>query len=315
MMEDTKENKEEHEEKKELHQVKRHPNKRMNFWKITTFILIILFVVSLVSGGFDFSSTKSADEVAEETLDFINTELLRGQTIATISNPEEYNDGLYRALLTISGETNYVYITKDGKVLFVNPIPVGEVEDLDVPTETPTVDVSEDDDPSKGDDDAPITIIEFSDFQCPFCGRFFTDTLPEIQEQYIDTGKVRLVYRDFPLAFHQYAQKSAEASECADEQGKFWEMHDLLYENQDEWNDVGVDKFKEYASEIGLDTEQFDDCIDSGKYEEEVLADFEDGQSAGVSGTPAFFINGKKISGAQPFSAFQEIIEEELSSN
>jgi len=168
-----------------------------------------------------------------------------------------------------------------------------------------------DDDAIKGDPNAPVTIVEFSDFECPFCGRFYSQTLSEIDEKYIKTGKVKFVYRDFPLSFHPQAQKSAEAAECAGEQDKFYEMHDLLFENGVQG---GVSAFKGFASEIGLDTAEFNECLDSGEMESEVKKDFLDGQKAGIQGTPGFIINGKLVSGAQPFSVFEQIIEAELSS-
>lgn len=169
--------------------------------------------------------------------------------------------------------------------------------------------VSPEDDASIGPANAPVTIIEFSDYQCPFCARV-EPTVKQILETY--KGKVRFVYRDFPLSFHQNAQKAAEATECADEQSKFWEYHDLLFEKQSEWSSSGVAKLKEYASSLGLNTGQFEKCLDSGKYSAEVKKDFEDGQNAGVSGTPAFFVNGVAIVGAQPFNVFEQAIEQEL---
>lgn len=176
----------------------------------------------------------------------------------------------------------------------------------------PTTDVSEDNDPVKGRADAPVTIIEFSDFECPYCATFYSQTLSQIEKEYIKTGKVKLVYRDFPLSFHQNAQKAAEAVECADEQDKFWEYHDLLFENQNEWNNIGISKFKEYARELGLNIGEFNQCLDSGEMASEVKKDFQDGQSYGVTGTPAFFVNGELLSGAQPFSAFKEKIDKFL---
>ena len=175
----------------------------------------------------------------------------------------------------------------------------------------PTLDTASltDDDAVKGDANAPVTIIEWSDFECPFCERFYTQTLPSIQKEYIDTGRVKFVYRDFPLDFHQNAQKAAEAAECADEQGKFWEMHDLLFENG---VSGGVSAFKKYASDLGLDTGKFNDCLDSGKMASEIAKDLQDGARAGIRGTPGFIINGQLVSGAQPFENFKQIIDAEL---
>ncbi len=177
------------------------------------------------------------------------------------------------------------------------------------PTPSGPVDVDEDGDPVKGDKNAPITIIEFSDYECPFCTRFVTDTLPQLEEKYISTGKVKLVYRDFPLSFHANARPAAMAAECVFNQGgddAYYEMHDKIFENQ---RSINNDNLKAWASEIGYDITT---CLDNEETGEEVDADFADGQKAGVRGTPAFFINGRLISGAQPFSVFESIIEEEL---
>lgn len=175
------------------------------------------------------------------------------------------------------------------------------------PVEEPDrVDVSVDDDPQKGSSNAKVTIIEFSDFQCPFCGRAQT-TVKQILETY--GNDVRLVFRDFPLGFHENAQKAAEAAECADDQGKFWEYHDLLFENQQA---LEIADLKDYAFDLDLSTRKFNDCLDSGKYEQEVKDDMDDGIAAGVRGTPAFFINGRSLVGAQPFKNFKKVIDEEL---
>lgn len=163
-----------------------------------------------------------------------------------------------------------------------------------------------DDDDVKGDPNAPVTIVEWSDFECPFCTRFYTQTLPQIQSEYIDTGKAKFVYRDFPLGFHANAQKAGEAAECAGEQGKFWEMHDKLFEDG---VSGGVTSFKQYATDLGLNTADFNECLDSGEMAAEVRKDMTDGSAVGISGTPGFIINGQLVSGAQPFSVFQQAIE------
>ncbi len=187
------------------------------------------------------------------------------------------------------------------------------------PTPAPTeVKGSVDDDPSKGSDDAQVVLIEWSDFQCPFCSRFYTETLPSIQSEYIDTGKVKLVYRDFPLSFHAEATPSAEASECADEQDMFWAFHDLLFDNQ---GSLSVANYKQWAADLDLDTTQFNDCVDSRKYQQEVQKDFSEGQQSGVSGTPGFVlgivqedgsVSGINIKGAQPYSVFKAAIDNQL---
>lgn len=166
-----------------------------------------------------------------------------------------------------------------------------------------------DDDAIKGNANAPVTIVEFSDFECPFCAKFYRETLGQIEEEYIETGKVKFVYRDFPLGFHANAQKAAEAAECAGEQNKYWEMHDMLFEDGVVG---GVSTFKRYAKEIGLNTNKFDECLDSGQMASEVRNDMKDGSAEGISGTPAFIINGQLLVGAQPFSKFKQVIDSEL---
>lgn len=171
------------------------------------------------------------------------------------------------------------------------------------------------DDPVIGSADAPVTIVEFSDFQCPFCASFYNDTFSQIKSQYIDTGKVRLVYRDYPLGFHQQAQEAAEAAQCAHVQGKFWEMHDKIFANGTEWqgdDTTAKNAFKRYAGEIGLSAATFASCIDNGEQTAEVRNDLLVGNSNKVNGTPGFFINGRIVSGAQPFNVFQGIIDQLL---
>ena len=176
------------------------------------------------------------------------------------------------------------------------------------PTPPRVVAASVDDDPAWGPEDAPVTIIEFSDFQCPFCSRFFAQTYPQIKQEY--EGEVRFVYRDFPLtSIHENAQKAGEAGECADDQGKFWDYHDLLFNNA---SALDVTSLKGYASQLGLDSGAFDQCLDSGKYTEEVQKDYQEGITYGVTGTPAFFINGVSIIGAQPYANFKAVIDAAL---
>lgn len=170
-------------------------------------------------------------------------------------------------------------------------------------------DISADDDAVKGSANAPVTIIEFSDYQCPFCAKFFNDAFQKIDEKYIKTGKVKFVYRDFPLDFHQFAQKASEASECAREQNKFWEFNEKLFKYQ---ASLDIASLKKYAKELSLDQPKFDDCLDSGSKASEVRNDFNDGIKYGVAGTPAFFVNGVSLSGALPFEAFEKVILQEL---
>ncbi|MFP5287619.1 MAG: thioredoxin domain-containing protein [Thermoanaerobaculia bacterium] len=160
--------------------------------------------------------------------------------------------------------------------------------------------------PSQGPATAPVTIVEFSDFQCPYCARLIP-TLDEVKKKYGD--KVRIVFRQYPLNFHQHAQKAAEASLCANEQGKFWELHDAMFQNQQA---LAVEQLKAKAAELGMNAEQFNSCLDSSKYAAQVKADFDEGAKAGVNGTPAMFINGRFLSGAQPLNEITKVIDDEL---
>ncbi len=161
--------------------------------------------------------------------------------------------------------------------------------------------------PARGPATAPVTIVEFSDFECPFCGRLFP-TLKAVEKIYLD--RVRIVYRQFPLRrIHPLAQKAAEASLCAGEQGRFWDMHDSLFGDQEH---LTVDDLKARAVALKLDTATFNACLDSGKQVAAIDQDIADGAKAGVTGTPTMFINGRMMVGAQPYAQIQAVIEDEL---
>jgi len=182
--------------------------------------------------------------------------------------------------------------------------------------------ISLDDDPVKGDPNAPITIVEFSDFQCPFCSRFFQQTLPQIEKDFIDTGKVKLVYRDLPLDnLHPNARTAHIAAECADEQGKFWDYHDILFEKQTQWQGLSSADIKStfvgYATDLELQSSSFESCMESSEIADEVNKDALDAAKYGATGTPTFFIGNEedgfiKLVGAQPFSSFVNTINSQL---
>lgn len=160
------------------------------------------------------------------------------------------------------------------------------------------------DDHIRGDFNAKVTLVEYSDFECPYCEKHY----PTLKKILSDYGKdVRLVYKQYPLSFHPNAQKAAESSECASEQGKFWEYHDKLFENQP--TGYSLDKFKQWATDLGLNSSKFNDCLDTGKYAQKVQADQAEGTSKGVNGTPATFVNGQLISGAVPYETFKQAVD------
>jgi len=176
------------------------------------------------------------------------------------------------------------------------------------PGPAPFVNVSVDDDPAWGPEDAPVVIVEFSDYQCPYCERFHQETYSQIRAAY--EGSIRFVYRDMPLSqIHPDAMLAAEAAGCANEQGAFWDYHDLLFNNQ---QDLSRTALGSYATQIGLDINTFNQCLDTGRYQQEITSDMQAAASYGVQGTPTFFINGRPLVGAQPFTVFAAMIDEEL---
>jgi protein-disulfide isomerase len=160
--------------------------------------------------------------------------------------------------------------------------------------------------PAKGPKSAKITLVEFSDFQCPFCSRV-VPTMAQIEEEYGD--QVRFVFKHLPLAMHSKAQGAHAAAEAAHRQGKFWEMHDAIFANQRE---MSPEKYVEYAADMGLDVEQFKRDVAAADVKRKVDADAKEAAALGVTGTPGFFINGKFLKGARPFDAFKQVIDEEL---
>ncbi len=291
-------------------------------WKLIAGVAVVLLLFSLFSGG-GFSGSGEAGEIslreAEELgIAFVNSELLVAPFSAELVDSKREGD-LYRLTFSFADEEIDSYMTKDGEFFFPQGFELEEGllaggEDETVGTDEEVFDVGDpnavsiDDDPMLGNIDAPITIVEFSDFQCSFC-KSATSTVKEIEDKYVASGDVKIVYRDFPLEnIHPQAKPAAMAAECAHEQGEsfFWEYHDLLFEQQSE---LSAENYLLWAEEIGLDSGAFVECVEDERYAQEVEADFAAGQALGVSGTPAFFINGKMFEGAQPYSVFEAEIE------
>ena len=182
------------------------------------------------------------------------------------------------------------------------------------PTRPTTAKVETKDSPALGDPDAPITLVEFTDYQCPFCRRFYKNTLSKIKEEYIYPGKVRLVLRDLPLGFHANARPAAKAAHCAREQEKYWEMHDALFEGGGKLNKAD---FVRYAEKIGLEESPFKECMESDRHNKAIDRDVADAGKASINGTPGFVlgkttenkIEGPLISGAQSFASFKRQID------
>jgi protein-disulfide isomerase len=174
-----------------------------------------------------------------------------------------------------------------------------------------------DDDPVLGSPDAKVLMIEFGDYQCPSCRMFWKDIEPRLKKDYIDTGKVKLVFRDFPLMqSHPEALLAAMAVNCAGEQGKYWQYHDKVFREQYNKGDdvirLKAADLKKWAKDVGVEQPKFDQCLDSEKFKDEVMKDKADGDAAGVQGTPTFFINGRVMGGAQMYPEYRKVIDELL---
>jgi len=178
---------------------------------------------------------------------------------------------------------------------------------VNIPDKVTRYKVPVDDDPSIGPADAPITLIEFSDYQCPFCTKWNNEVYARLLKEY--SGRIRFVYRDLPLVIHGDAQSAAEAADCAGEQGAYWKFHDALFSEK---YGLGLDAYRKYAADLGLNADALIACVNEGRYTAEVNADASFAESLGVSSTPTFFINGIAVVGAQPYSVFKQVIDLEL---
>jgi protein-disulfide isomerase len=229
----------------------------------------------------------------------------------------KYSTFMLLAIVIIGG---FIYFGKD------SPTTGDVANNPGQPLPPAQAEVTVDNDAVLGSSSAPVTIIEFSDYQCPFCRKFWTETLPSIKREYIDAGKVKLVFRDFPLSsIHPAAEAAAMAAECVREVGKgdaaYYKYHDKIFQEGNildsgspsgpvtKTAQFGPTELKKWAKDLGYN---IDSCLDSQKYKSEIQKDLSDGASSGVQGTPAFFVNGQLLSGAQPFSAFKQAIDAAL---
>lgn len=168
--------------------------------------------------------------------------------------------------------------------------------------------------PVMGDKNAKVTVVEFADYQCPYCEKWFTDSEQNLINDYVKTGKVKFAFRDYAF-LGQESNWAAEAARCANDQGKFWDYHDYLYKHQGSENSgtFTKDNLKKFAADLGLDTTQFNACLDADKYAKAAADDLAAGQKAGVSGTPTIYVNGLQLVGAQPYDTLKQTIDQELS--
>lgn len=225
------------------------PTKKLNFWMVSTFILLGIVI------GFGISQMPYFNEADTKT-----------STVTTDKNVQPEPDSEKPEIKKFSDEDT-------AKLIDTNSV--------------------------KGNSSAAISFVEFSDFQCPFCARFAANTVSQVDENYVKNNKVKIAFRDYPLDFHKNAVPAALSARCASEQGKFWEMHDVIFAKQSQWSEEtdSAAKFKAYSKELGLDVKKFNNCLDSKKYINEIQKDLIAGIAAGISGTPGSFINGKEIAG------------------
>jgi len=280
------------------------PKQKKQVNKGIKFLFGVFAVIMLFSGTV---SPNQAMTIAENQVNSI----VASQGLSATATSAVLENGIYKVNVDVGQgdlvQSAEVYLTRDGDLLIVgNAYETSGSEEGPIRAEF-ELDGSE---LSLGDPNAPVTVIEFSDLQCPFCTRFYESTVKELKTNYVDTGKVYYVYKHFPLSFHASAQIAGEAVECANEQDAWYEYHGKIFDVQD--GDFTKADLKRWAIGIVSDNATFGECLDSGKYAEKVKADMAEGQSVGVSGTPATFVNGILVSGAQPYSAFKELVDSEL---
>jgi protein-disulfide isomerase len=279
--------------------------KKVRIWQVSTAVLGVLLIISIFMGGFSKGSANgsalSGNAVADKAVKFINENLMQGRGTATLEGVEESN-GMYKIKLDIDGQEMESFISNDGKLLFPQAVDLTNKPQLQQPpTQAQDVNINIENSASKGADDAKVVMVEYSSFSCGYCNKV-RGTIDQILSEY--PNDVKVVYKHFNRGGTD--SETAQAAECAGEQDKFWEMHDLIFDKGSQGDPI------EYAQEIGINTDKFSECLDSGKYSAKVTADTNEARSFGISGTPSFMINGKLVKGAQPYENFKKIIDEEL---
>jgi len=242
-----------------------------------------------------------------------HTEEIKEEANKTISFLSDKSNFLGMSILisalVVSGTLIYVFGSGGNSGALAPTVLPTENGDLAVPSDSPEIG----DAPMLGNPNALVTIVEYSDYECPFCGRFFEESLAMVKSEYVDTGKVNFVYKDFPLtSIHFQAQKAAEAARCVRDQlddDGYWKMHDTIFERQQL---LSIANYKEWARELGANGAEFDGCLDTDKYASAVTDDLNEGAALGVTGTPTFFINDMRVVGAVPFEQIAAVIEAEL---
>ncbi len=289
-------------------QLLRFPILRSRHLRLATVSLLIVFLILF----FSKRQTLNTDSgIRQLTLEVKGSKTSENKIVLSLLTPTPIKSGQANQAVATKTSTPTVSISaapaQSGPTLTTTPLPAL--------TSAPASHIETGHLPTLGSS-SKVVIVEFSDFQCPYCKSFYDQTLGRIKSDYVDSGKATFAYRQFPLSIHANAQKAAEASECANEKGKFWDYHNKLFGTQVEWaSRAGADAinaFADYASQVGLDSAEFKTCIESGKFAGNVSSDMSYGQSQGAGATPTVFINNQKIVGAQPYDTFKAAIEQEL---
>lgn len=272
--------------------------------------------VAVAMAGMVYATAALADDATNQKIvDYYRRKSnLPPEVVVTVTNISDAKiPGAKQATLTLSRggqtQTQQILMSTDGRyVVFA------EVEDVTSdPFKAIAAKIKTDNSPVRGPKDAKVTIVEFSDFQCPYCARAHQTMSEQVMKEY--DGKVKLVYKNFPLGFHKWAEPAAIAGACAEQQdpAAFWTFYDFMFNNQQQITPENVkEKSQEALKGTKVDMAKWNDCYDNKKTLEKVKADMAEGSSVGVTGTPAFIINGRKISGAQPFQNFKAVIDDEL---
>ncbi len=229
---------------------------------------------------------------------------------AMMSSATTISTGLSKIIVTSGSD--------DGSGVVLPPADDGTLNPPAAPTAV-IADLMEGAPGKTGSDAAPVVMIEYSDYQCPFCKNFYMNTEKALVEKYVKTGKLQIVYKDFPLSFHPMAAPSANAARCAGDQGKYWEMHDTIFEETYKLSATATSQYtnedlKKWGADLGVNTTTFNKCVDDNAHAAEITANFNEGAANGVSGTPSFFLglrdgDGELIVGAQPLSSFEAAID------
>ncbi len=290
---------------------------RNNPWIVVSIILAIALLVVFfwkAPASPVVAGNVSGEVAAANALAFINSQGQGSVSLVSVSQKGPF----YEVKVKFQGQEVPVFVTMDGNYVVPNPLPITKNATPLTPQQPPPPsdepkNVVLGDSPVKGNRDAKVVVVEFTDYECPFCEKFYTESYKQLVKDYVDTGKVRIVVKDFPLSnIHPKAQKAAEAALCVKEQigdSGYFRMHDKLFENQ---KDLSVENYKKWARLMDVSGVKFDACLDSGKFEQTVKDSVEYGSSLGVTGTPSIFINGKILRGAQPYEVIKQALDSEL---